>query len=183
MDEIDQSLHFMITNGISWVSRQREAHRPNARTLTDGEKKSMKGFFTSDTLDLTRVSFVPMRENPNFFSVFEKAGQPIPLDFRLMHGITYVDTILISEMRDPAEDRWLPLLFHELTHVVQYKILGLEEFMRLYIHGWAENGYQYTHIPLEVQAYTLQGHFEVAPTFPFDIEGKVRDEFGIDDTM
>jgi hypothetical protein len=36
-------------------------------------------------------------------------------------------------MRDPAEDRWLPLLFHELVHVVQYKVLGLEGFMQRYV--------------------------------------------------
>ena len=180
MNETDQFLHFMITNGISWVSRQREAHRPTARPLTEKEKKAMKGFFSSGTLDEARVGFVPMIENPDFFAAFENAGQPPPLDFRMMQGITFVDTILISkEMRDPAEGRWLPLLFHELAHVVQYKALGLEEFMRRYVIGWAENGRQYLKIPLEVQAYTLQEHFETTPRLPFDIEDRVRKELGV----
>ncbi len=182
MNETDQLLHFMITNGISWVSTQREAHRPNARELTNEEKEAMQGFFTSETIDDARIGFVPVLENPDFFTVLENAGHTISLDFRLMSGITFVDTILISEeMRDSAEGRWRPLLFHELVHVVQYKLLGLEKFMQLYVHGWATNGYQYAQIPLEVQAYRLQAEFEMAPKLWFDIARKVGEELGIED--
>ena len=180
MNEIDQFVHLMISNGISWASTQRDTHRPNAHALRDEDREAMKSFFSPETLDEVRLHFVPIIENPDFFAEFEMAGQPISLDFRMMQGITFVDTILISkEMRDPAEGRWLPLLFHELVHVVQYKVLGLEEFMRRYVTGWAENGRQYAKIPLEVQAYTLQEHFETAPGLPFDIEDRVRKELGV----
>jgi len=179
MNEMQQLVHFMITNGISWASSQRDLHRPQGHALGGDDRASLDGFFSSETLDEVRLHFVPMIENPDFFSASEMAGQSISLDFREMHGITFGDTILISEMRDPAEDRWLPLLFHELVHVVQYKILGLEGFMQRYVVGWAQNGLQYAKIPLEVQAYTLQAHFETAPELPFDIEDRVRKELGV----
>ena len=179
MIDTDQFLHFMITNGISWVSSQRESHRPNARALTPEETASMKAFFSPEVLDEARLHFVPMIENPDFFEEFLKAGQEIPLDFREMSGITFGDTILISEMRDPAKGRWLPLLFHELVHVVQYKILGIEEFMRHYVLGWAQNGFEYLRIPLEIQAYTLQSHYEIAPEVPVDVEDRVRQDLGV----
>lgn len=179
MNDFEKLVHFMITNGISWVSSQRDFHRPRARTLSDYEKGSLARFFSSETLDEARICFVPMIKNPDFFAVFETAELPIPFDFRLMHGITFDDTILISEIRDPAENRWMPLLFHELVHMVQYKILGLEGFMQRYVVGWAENGRQYMKIPLEVQAYTLQAHFETAPKLPLDIEDRVLQELGV----
>lgn len=97
----------------------------------------------------------------------------MPLDFRAMAGITYDDTILLSDSR-VAADVPIGLLFHELVHVVQYSILGVEEFARQYVLGWAENGFDYFRIPLEVQAYDLQRWFEQGQLQDTQIESLVR---------
>ena len=74
-------------------------------------------------------------------------------------------------MSQPAPT--LALIFHECVHVAQYQILGVGEFIRRYVEGWAANGYEYASIPLEVDAYALQGRFETSPNAPFSVESDV----------
>ena len=50
------------------------------------------------------------------------------------------------------------LHFHELVHVVQWKTLGIREFLLTYAIGLAQHGY--LHSPLEALAYELQKRFE-----------------------
>ena len=64
-------------------------------------------------------------------------GVPPPLDFTTMEGITFVDTILVSDRKHPPDQPLAPLLFHELVHVVQYAMLGLPVFISRYVRGWA----------------------------------------------
>ena len=83
-----------------------------------------------------------------------------------MAAITFVDTILMSERRSPPANEQMPLLFHELVHVVQYERLGLDEFVTRYVRGWVANGFQYSGIPLERWAYELDARFRTgAPAF------------------
>ena len=44
-----------------------------------------------------------------------------------------------------------------MVHVLQYRLLGIEEFARLYVRGYLHGGYDGT--PLEVCAYQLDGRF------------------------
>ena len=76
-----------------------------------------------------------------------------------MSAITFVDTILLATTYSMPADDQVPLLFHELVHVVQYTELGVDEFVKRYVRGWASNGFQYSAIPLEIQAYQLEARF------------------------
>ena len=122
-----------------------------------------------------KIANVPILENPPFYEELQAAGLPIPLDFSQMTGITLVDTVLISQVTVIPPDDWLPLIFHELVHVLQYQELGLERFVRMYVTGWAAVGGNYFDIPLERDAYQLDGMFRVAPTKPFDVLSDVRE--------
>ena len=150
-------LAFLLVQTPRWIQEQRSAHRPDAADLAP--------FFQPGTLDRVRLKRVPAIQDPAFFSELEFA----PLDFKQMAGITYDDTVLISE----AHSSWPPspsLAFHELVHVVQYGVLGVEKFATEYVMGWAQNGMDYFKIPLEVQAYDLQGQFDggVLPEGPIE---------------
>src|SRR6266581_5947325 len=145
-----------------------------ARALTGAEASALRPFFPAQTLTMVRFAAVPMIENPPFYTALEEAGIGIPLDFRGMTGITFVDTVLISQVAPMPEGEWLPLLFHELVHVLQYQELGLERFVRVYVTGWAAAGGSYPDIPLERDAYELDGQFRAEPTRPFDALGAVR---------
>jgi hypothetical protein len=62
------------------------------------------------------------------------------------------------------------LHFHELVHVVQWRILGPERFLWAYADGLERFGYRNS--PLEVVAYDLQERFD-AGVKPFDVEAEV----------
>jgi hypothetical protein len=64
-------------------------------------------------------------------------------------AITLVDVIAYPEKMNRR------ILFHELVHAVQYRVLGLRQFARLYVTGFL-NGGGYEGIPLERQAYELE---------------------------
>jgi hypothetical protein len=48
--------------------------------------------------------------------------------------------------------------FHELCHVVQWKVLGVRDFLMTYASGLLAHGYRQS--PLEAIAYRLQSEFE-----------------------
>jgi hypothetical protein len=68
-------------------------------------------------------------------------------------GITYLNTFFI--VRD--EQRNEAIHFHELIHVVQWRILGPEQFLRSYADGLERVGYKDS--PLEVMAYDAEAAF------------------------
>ncbi len=170
----EQLLRFLITNGREWVHVQRHRHRPAARALLEAEKAALKLFFGEPVLDLVRVRHVPIIENPDFYSELGAMGIPEPLDFREMEGITFVDTVLVSEARHPHNRPQLSLVFHELVHVVQYGVLGLSDFIDRYVRGWAKRDKVYRKIPLERHAYALLERFERDPNQGFDVEQIVQ---------
>jgi len=156
-----------------WIEQERARHRPHARVLTPTERQELGGCFSLETLDLVRIRRVPVIENPSLYPEFALRGPSKSriLDLRNVAGITYGDTIVLNARRCPAPPP-LSLLVHELVHVVQYAHLSVEAFAARYIRGWADCGFDYARIPLEVQAYALQAEFD-AGTQPA-IEHRVR---------
>jgi hypothetical protein len=134
----------------------------------------MQPFFGEHVLDVARVQHVAFIENPDFYAGLETTGIPPPIDFREMEGITFVDTILVSEAWHPYNPPQLGLVFHELVHVVQYGALGVADFIDRYVGGWAKWGKVYRKIPLERHAYAVQERFERDPNRGFDVEEIVR---------
>ena len=165
-------IDFLITRGQAWVTQQRDVHRPSAIPLDTRARAQFEPFFEAVILDEARFKGVPALQNPSFYAELEAVGQSVPLDFTNMHGITFIDTVLLSERFGQVS--FPGLLFHELVHVVQYRILGVAEFVTRYVRGWAANGYKYETIPLERDAYQLQHRYEAAPNQPFSVREVVE---------
>jgi hypothetical protein len=89
-------------------------------------------------------------------------------------GITYGDTILIDPGAPRSGHPWRRLLFHELVHVVQYEVLGLDGFVNRYLRGWAAAGYHYRAIGLEEDAYAIEAMFTAEPGRPFPVRDEVE---------
>ncbi len=108
---------------------------------------------------------VPGIDNPPFY---REIGRVL-LDFTWMAAITFVDTVVVNRrfVEGPAP---VELLFHELVHVVQYEVLGVDEFTRRYVGGWAEGGFSYRDISMERMAYRLQAEFEAGT-----LDGRVNE--------
>ena len=142
----------------AWILGSRDAHRPLAQMLHADVRAHYEPFFEGRELDVARWRVVPVIEDPPFVAEAEMRGIPRGIEFSRMAGITFQDTVLLSEREMPSNPEGL--VFHELIHVVQYELLGVEEFVRQYIRGFLAGGLRYETIPLERDAYELQARFE-----------------------
>jgi hypothetical protein len=166
-------LSFFIDHGSLWVKSQRDRYRPVAHALSEEERLALSGFFAPEILGRARITIVPVIENPRFYWDLERVGVPAPIDFREMTGITFDGTIVVSQAQFPLPSHWTSLVFHEMVHVVQYQLLGVDEFVGQYVRGWAQNGFDYYSIPLERDAYELQACFDAAPGEVFSVAEEV----------
>jgi hypothetical protein len=156
--------------GLHWVKTERDARYPRARRLTAEEQGSMTPFFSPAALAVARIQHIPTIPNPAFYDALPQMGLAIPLDFSRMWGLTLIDCILIAESKVGVGQLPRQLLFHELVHVAQYQLLGVDDFIHRYVRGWSANGEDYNRIPVEVQAYTLDQQYAAEPSRPFPVK-------------
>jgi hypothetical protein len=173
--ELIQLMEQLIDHGRHWVLEQRNRFRDRGHELQEGALSTLAKFIDYHLLKQVRIVHVPAIENPGFLeqyrSLFEQKAIPL-LDFSVMSGITFMDTILlVNRFLDNLEG----LLFHELVHVVQYDILGVDKFVELFLTGWVNQGFNYAAIPLEMDAYELQYRYESNPALPFSVSEEVND--------
>ena len=171
---MNQLLALLITQGQKWIKEQRRAYRLQGRKLPDRTIAQFSPFFEESLLQQVRLVRVPALENPKFLeayrATFEDKGLPL-LDFTSFAGITYIDTILLVDEFPGADPD--ATLFHELVHAVQYELLGPEKFVKFYLLGWVNQGFNYAAIPLEMDTYELQNRFEADPSLPFSVKDEV----------
>ena len=117
---------------------ERASGRVKIRGLSEQERLHLAAFFEPALLERVRL-------------------RRLPRPLAAVAGITLRSTVFLS--RRWLEGQHLPLLFHELVHVVQYQRLGLWRFLWRYLRGWAAGGFRYRAIPLERHAYELQGRY------------------------
>ena len=153
----------------SYISESRKKYAPQSASLTAEQRAAMLPFFPAEILDSARLcvldgSRVP---NPSMYSMARMMGIRNLPDFSDMAAITFVDVIVSHE--EFTHD----LLFRELVHVVQYAQLGVKEFAARYVNGFIQGG-SYEEIPLEKNAYSLEGRFSANPDRPFSVTEEVR---------
>ena len=171
-------LHFFIENGIQWIQAQRDAYRTGARTLTEVERTALSCFFDPDILDLAGINMADEISNPGFYVTLKDAKEVPLLDFTGAIGITYIDTIVLSKKYLASSSQVIPILFHELVHMVQCDLLGVRKFVELYIGGWADKRFNYYAIPLEVEAYRLSRLYDTNPKGRFSVADEIRKTLG-----
>ena len=144
-----------------WIRQTLAEHASAARPVTSLGFKRLPHYYDEPMLTSTKVVFVPKVPVPPLSAMgLDRFG-----DFERMDaaGITYLDTYFVRADHDPDES----LHFHELVHVIQWRLLGPERFLALYADGLERFGYRDS--SLEVMAYTLQDRFERG-TQPFGVE-------------
>jgi hypothetical protein len=168
---------YLAENAGHWIEGQRAQHRAHSDPLPDTTVAALSGFFSQGTLDRTRIRHVANIENPAFYREFEEAGEAFPLDFTVWAAITFGDVILINGAQVPGPPSH-SVVFHEMVHVVQYDVLGIHEFARRYVTPFVQSRFNYMAIPLETDAFDLQGRFEEWSGEPFSAEEEVRSRIG-----
>jgi hypothetical protein len=151
-----------------YISTQREKYSPRAIPLSAQQRAAMNGFFSPQLLNGVRLLVLQGERvaNPDFYPTLRSLGFKNLPDQAKMAAITFSDVVVSHEAFSNG------LLFHELVHVEQYRQLGIPRFSELYVRGFL-NGGSYEAIPLEVNAYTLEGRFESDPRRVFSVEGEV----------
>ena len=172
-------LGFLIREARAWVKGERARHRPDGQPLTEDEKRRLAAFFPDDVITNVRVAVVNGLENPGFFSAYEELDKPFPLDVSSAVGMALGDTILIARSHGGVgTEARLSVLFHELVHVTQYRLHGIDGQLERYVKALAGSGFRYRANPYEDQAFDLQGRFDRDPERVFSVEAEVLQRFG-----
>lgn len=123
------------------------------------------GFYSEHFLDSAYFVVTEDIPKPNFIELREAGlGDFIDMD---VNGITYKNTYYVH----PRCAGQLRLHFHELVHVVQWNLLGAQDFIERYIKEIQVFGYH--DAPLEKMAYALDGHYDRGGN-PVDVQNYVR---------
>jgi len=151
-----------------YISAQRRKYAPRAVALSAQQRAPLETFFAREALDNVRVLVLEGErvQNPEFYLMLRNLGFKNLSDQSAMGAITFCDVVVSHEPFSSG------LLFHELVHVEQYRQLGIPRFSELYVGGFL-NGGSYEAIPLEVNAYTLEGRFEKNPARQFSVADEV----------
>jgi len=151
-----------------YITTQREKYAPRAIPLSAQQKAAMNGFFSPQLLEGTRLLVLRGERvaNPDFYPMLRSLGFNNLPDQSTMGAITFSDVVVSHEAFSDS------LLFHELVHVEQYRQLGIPRFSEFYVRGFL-NGGSYEAIPLEVNAYTLEGRFQGNPASQFSVAEEV----------
>ena len=142
---------------LGWIDVTLKAHAANARTVVSRGFPRLPLYFSADTLTSAKVVLVDQLPIPPLsswgltrFADFERGN---------FNGVTYLNTFFIKrdDLRNEA------IHFHELIHVVQWRILGPEQFLRSYAEGLEHFGYRDS--PLEGMAYDAEAAFTANDVF------------------
>ncbi|MGO8796045.1 MAG: hypothetical protein ACLQLC_14575 [Candidatus Sulfotelmatobacter sp.] len=152
-----------------YIAAQRNKYALRAVPLSAQQKTAMADFFSGRLLESARVLVLRDERvgNPDFYPALRGLGFKNLPDQSKMAAITFSDVVVSHEPFSSG------LLFHELVHVEQYRQLGVQRFAELYVTGFLSGG-SYEAIPLEINAYSLEGSFERNPSKKFLVENEVR---------
>jgi hypothetical protein len=154
---------------IGWIHKTLGAYAKEAKTVASLGFPRLSSYFSPDLLASTNVVAVERLPMPPLssmglrgFAEFEHGDYA---------GITYLNTFFVKH-RAAATER---LYFHELVHVVQWRILGPENFVAAYAAGLEAFGYRDS--PLETMAYNAEASFCQSDQL-FDAENLVAEQLG-----
>jgi hypothetical protein len=155
---------------LDWIQTTLTATAQVAQTVASRGFSRLPLYFAERILASTKVVLVDSLPMPPLssmglarFAEFERGN---------FDGITYVDTIFLK----PALSNNEIIHFHELVHVIQWRLLGPDRFLLSYANGLECFGYRQS--PLEAIAYDAETVF-ASTTTPFNVEKMVAEKFGL----
>jgi hypothetical protein len=155
---------------IAWIRNTLTASAHVAKTVGSHGFSRLPLYFTEETLASTKVVSVDPLPMPPLSSM----GLARFADFVRgdSDGITYIDTIFLKPTQSNNEN----VHFHELVHVIQWRLLGPDRFLLAYANGLECFGYQQS--PLEAMAYDAETEF-AGSTLIFNAEKLVAEKLGV----
>ncbi len=151
-----------------YLAAQRHRFSRGATALPQEVAARFRGYFDRDDLANARIAHAARLPIPS--APFAGKLRAIGLHFLNSSQAAAITLDHIIVTREPVHSP--SLLFHELVHVVQFRLLGIQRFARLYVRGFLAGG-SYYRIPLERCAFELTRRFESGEA-PFSVEAEVR---------
>jgi len=153
----------------AWIQKTLASYEKEAQPVASMHFARLPLYFdhvlleTAKFISIDRVPTLPLSAmGLGRFAAFEQG------DFQ---GITYLDRYFIKRTVVIEE----ALHFHELIHVIQWRLLGPEVFLTAYANGLDEFGYENS--PLEKMAYEAEAMFKRSSAI-FDAEKFVAERLG-----
>jgi hypothetical protein len=149
-----------------WIVRTLAASAAKAKPVASLDFPRLPRFYSNDFLSRAKVVFIDKCPTPPLSAL----GLTQFAEFETMNasGMTYLDTYFVLWHQAERES----LHFHELVHVIQWQILGVDRFLAVYAAGLEKHGYRNS--PLEVIAYDHEARFDSEE--PYSVETAVRQQ-------
>ena len=136
---------------IQWIRKMLDANAHVAQTVSSRGFSRLPHYFIKHTLVSTKVVIVDPLPVPPLASMgLTRFADFVRGDF---DGITYIDTIFLRPTQSENEN----VYFHELIHIIQWRLLGPDRFLLAYANGLECFGYRQS--PLEAMAYDAESEF------------------------
>jgi hypothetical protein len=153
----------------AWIQKTLEFYEENAKPVASMHFVRLPLYFDHGLLETAKFIAIDRLPMPPLstmglsrFAVFEQGN---------FSGITYLDRYFIKQTMVTEE----AIHFHELIHVIQWRLLGPEGFLAAYANGLDEFGYENS--PLEKMAYDAEAAFKRSSPI-FDAEKFVAEQLG-----
>ncbi len=154
---------------MGWINQTIADHAGGAWSIASLGFPRLSQYFHPQLLATSRVVYVASVPIPPLTAM--GLDQFADIESMDLGGITFLNTFFSRLEMQYNEAHH----FHELIHVIQWRILGPKLFMEAYAHGLTRIEYRQT--PLEVMAYTLESVFRNSTT-PFNVDKVVREQLG-----
>ncbi len=170
---------FFYEHGPIWVREQAARLMTFGTPLVEPLQVHFRLFFGTDAARV-RLTIGEITNPPFYPELLQRGVDPRDLlQFVANDAVTFESGVLFDREASLTHET----LFHELVHVIQYRLLGVDEFLRQYVNGWmagrdrflADPQRRYERVPLEQMAFALQAEYAQDHTIVFSVEDAVRD--------
>ena len=134
---------------LAWIQKTLEFYETNAKAVASMHFVRLPLYFDPSLLETAKFIAIDRLPMPPLSAM--GLSRFAEGDF---NGITYLDRYFIKQAVETQE----AVHFHELIHVIQWRLLGSEGFLRAYANGLEEFGYKNS--PLEKMAYDAEASFK-----------------------
>ncbi|MGB7230592.1 MAG: hypothetical protein WBD19_02905, partial [Candidatus Acidiferrum sp.] len=125
-----EELEGLIREAALWMQQQRDKYYPISSSLSEVVKTKLGPFFTESILDRMKIRDLSRSDETipylPFYQRVRAGGSRVVPDAAHMTALPFIDVALFN--REPT----LRTVFHNLVHLTQYSVLGVERVMRGY---------------------------------------------------
>jgi hypothetical protein len=152
----------------SYLRQQRGHYFPVALPLNNEHKARMWPYFSATLLDQVRIVELAGQRvpTPAFYAQARAQGFDSLPEVTHMDSLTFLDVVVFNEALTERA------LFHALVHAVQFQVLGLEPYTKLFVESFMRTKTHFT-VPLEAHAFSLTSKFLRPAPEAFSVEDQV----------